>query len=80
MEPTGQSSCKEPLKPVYSAVWSNSVVIPNRVVFVKLSQIGVFVDSINRGKVVEGDLYLRDMNLPESQGGEDGCCHSLAGC
>ena len=47
---TGQSSCKEPpeaLKPVCSAVWSNSVVIPNRVVFVKLSQIGVFVDSIN---------------------------------
>ena len=53
MEPvtgTGQSSCKEPpeaLEPVCSAVWSNSVVIPNRVVFVNLSQIGVFVDSIN---------------------------------
>ena len=47
---TGQSSCKEPpeaLKPVCSAVWSNSVVIPNRVVFVKLSQISVFVESIN---------------------------------
>ena len=47
---TGQSSCKEPpeaLKPVCSAVRSNSVVIPNRVVFVKLSQIGVFVESIN---------------------------------
>ena len=43
---TGQSSCKEPpeaLKPVCSAVWSNSVVIPNRVVFVKLSQIGVSI-------------------------------------
>ena len=54
MEPvtgTGQSSCKEPpeaLKPVCSAVWSNPAVIPNRVVFVKLSQIGVFVDSINK--------------------------------
>ena len=48
---TGHSSCKEPpeaLKPVCSAVWSNSVVIPNRVGFVKLSQIGVFVDSINK--------------------------------
>ena len=45
---TGQFSCKEPpeaLKPVCSAVWN---VIPNRVVFVKLSQIGVFVDSINK--------------------------------
>ena len=48
---TGQFSCKEPpeaLEPVCSAVWSNSIVIPNRVVFVKLSQIGVFVDSINK--------------------------------
>ena len=54
MEPvtgTGQSSCKEPpeaLEPVCSAVWSNPAVIPNRVGFVRLSQIGVFVDSINK--------------------------------
>ena len=54
MEPvtgTGQFSCKEPpdtLEPVCSAVWSNCIVIPNRVVFVKLFQIGVFVDSINK--------------------------------
>ena len=44
---TGQSSCKEPpeaLKPVCSAVWSNSVVIPNRVVFVKF---GVFINNIS---------------------------------
>ena len=48
MEPvtgTGQFSCKEPpeaLEPVCSAVWSNPAVIPNRVGFVRLSQIGVF--------------------------------------
>ena len=51
MEPvtgTEQSNCKEPpeaLEPVCSAVWSNSVVIPNRVGFVKLSQIGVFINN-----------------------------------
>ena len=51
MEPvtgTGQSSCKEALEPVCSAVWSNPAVIPDRVGFVRLSQIGVFVDSINK--------------------------------
>ena len=39
-----------------------------------------------RDKIVEGDLYLGTSksaegmcNLPESQGGGDGRCHSLAG-
>ena len=37
-------------------MWSNSIVIPNQVGFVKLSQIGVFVDSINniRGCKTQG--------------------------
>ena len=54
MEPvtgTGQSSCNEPpesVKPVGSALWNNPAVIPNWVGFVKLSQMGVFVDSINK--------------------------------
>ena len=38
----------ESVKPVGSALWNNPAVIPNRVGFVKLSQIGVFVDSINK--------------------------------
>ena len=46
-QPVTGTGPPEALKPVCSAVWSNSVVISNRVVFVKLSQIGVFVDSIN---------------------------------
>ena len=43
--------CNEPpeaLEPVGSALWNNPAVIPNGVGFVKLSQIGVFVDSINK--------------------------------
>ena len=38
----------ESVKSVGSALWNNPAVIPNRVGFVKLSQIGVFVDSINK--------------------------------
>ena len=34
----------ESVGPVCSAVWSNPIVIPNQVGFVRLSQIGVFVD------------------------------------
>ena len=62
---TGQSNnCKEPpeaLEPVSSAVWSNSIVIPNQVVFVKLSQIDVFVDSINtiRGCKTQGPVAVK---------------------
>ena len=36
----------ESVKPVGSALWNNPAVIPNQVGFVKLSQIGVFIDSI----------------------------------
>ena len=48
IEPTERPSCSkqpESVGPVCSALWSNSVVIPNRVGFVRLSQI---VDSINK--------------------------------
>ena len=48
IEPTERPSCSkrpESVGPVCSALWS---VIPNRVGFVRLSQIGVFVDSINK--------------------------------
>ena len=61
MEPvtgTGQFSCKEPpeaLEPVCSAVWSNPAVIPNRVGFVRLSQIGVF-PSITSGVAKPKDV------------------------
>ena len=43
----GPSCSKRPenVGPVCSAVWSNPAVIANRVGFVRLSQIGVFVDS-----------------------------------
>ena len=39
----GPSCSKQPesVGPVCSAVWSNPIVIPNQVVFVRLSQIGV---------------------------------------
>ena len=45
---TERPSCStqpESVGPVCSAVWSNPIVIPNQVGFVRLSQIGVFVDS-----------------------------------
>ena len=48
IEPTERPSCSkrpESVGPVCSALWSNPAVIPNRVGFVRLSQIGVFVDS-----------------------------------
>ena len=48
---TEEPSCSkqpESVEPVCSAVWSNPIVIPNQVGFVRLSQIGVFVDSINK--------------------------------
>ena len=51
VEPTERPSCSkrpESVGPVCSALWSNPAVIPNRVGFVRLSQIGVFVDSINK--------------------------------
>ena len=41
----------ESVKPVGSALWNSPAVIPNRVGFVKLSQIDVFVDSINKIRV-----------------------------
>ena len=40
--------CNESPESVKPALWNNPAVIPNRVGFVKLSQIGVFVDSINK--------------------------------
>ena len=64
---TGQFSCKEPpeaLEPVCSAVWSNSIVIPNRVGFVSLSQIGVFVDSINKIRGCKTEIYIRPTSCP----------------
>ena len=46
LEPTERPSCSkrpESVGPVCSAVWSNPAVIPNRVGFVRLFQIGVFI-------------------------------------
>ena len=48
VEPTERPSCSKRPESVGSALWSNPAVIPNRVGFVRLSQIGVFVDSINK--------------------------------
>ena len=51
VEPLERPSCSkqpESVGPVCSALWSNPIVIPNQVGFVRLSQIGVFVDSINK--------------------------------
>ena len=54
----GPSCSKQPksVGPVCSAVRSNPIVIPNQVGFVKLSQVGVFVDSMNniRGCKTQG--------------------------
>ena len=56
---TERPSCSkqpESVGPVCSAVWSNPIIIPNQVGFVRLSQIGVFADSINniRGCKTQG--------------------------
>ena len=45
----------ESVGPVCSAVWSNPIVIPNQVGFVRLSQIGVFVDGC-KTKGCDGNL------------------------
>ena len=79
----GPSFSKQPesVGPVCSAVWSNPIVIPNQVGFVRLSQIGVFVDSINkiRGCKTQGcdgnlvPVAVKSTRLGGGLSGCDGC-------
>ena len=64
--------------PVCSAVWSNPIVIPNQVGFVRWSQIGVFVDSIRGCKTQGCDGKLVPVAVKSTRGlsvffGCDGC-------
>ena len=59
IEPTERPSCSkrpESVGPVCSAVWSNPAVIPNRVGFVRLSQIGDSIDEGGRRDPTHGPL------------------------
>ena len=73
----------ESVKPVGSALWNNPAVIPNRVGFVKLSQIGVFVDKIRGCKTPGCDGNLGPVSTGTGVGlsvwfGCDGCIPNMS--